>query len=233
MMKSFVLITTLFLCLGWISVSGSEFQTVEVQNGEEVTLLCSNISAYPTQTDWFRVVNKTKPSCVSSMYGSDSEASFCHGFRNRNFNMSSNVSFVFLQIKRVDLSDAGLYFCGFYISGHTVISNAVELRIQDMDETNDGVEFNDQVNGVDKSSLVPVVFATLAVFFVMAVVGLAVKIVPLFSAVDKEQHTPRNKNVDSVDLNSAVLRLHPQTLRSRRPAKETQVETHVVYAASA
>uniref|UniRef100_A0A668TUG3 Immunoglobulin domain-containing protein n=1 Tax=Oreochromis aureus TaxID=47969 RepID=A0A668TUG3_OREAU len=187
-MKSFVLITTLFGCLGWISVSGSEFQTVEVQ--QEVTLQCSNISAYPTQTDWFRVVNKTKPSCVSSMYGSDSEASFCHGFRNRNFNMSSNVSFVFLQIKRVDLSDAGLYFCGFYINGHTVISNA--------------------------SSLVPVVFATLAVFFVMAVVGLAVKI-----------------NVDSVDLNSAVLRLHPQTLRSRRPAKETQVETHVVYAASA
>lgn len=34
---------------------------------------------------------------------------------------------------------------------------------------------------VAESSLVPVVFATLAVFFVMAVVGLAVKIVPLFS----------------------------------------------------
>uniref|UniRef100_A0A3P9BG85 Ig-like domain-containing protein n=1 Tax=Maylandia zebra TaxID=106582 RepID=A0A3P9BG85_9CICH len=180
-MRSFILITALSLCsLSWISTS--EFQTVEVQHGDEVTLQCSNISAYPTQTDWFRVVNKTKPSCVSSMYGSDSEASFCHGFRNRNFNMSSNVSFVFLQIKRVDLSDAGLYFCGLYI----------------------------------KSSLVPVVFATLAVFFVMAVIGLAVKI-----------------NVDSVDLNSAVLRLHPQTPRSRRPAKETRVETHVVYAASA
>uniref|UniRef100_A0A3Q2WX47 Ig-like domain-containing protein n=1 Tax=Haplochromis burtoni TaxID=8153 RepID=A0A3Q2WX47_HAPBU len=190
-MRSFVLITALIFCsLSWISVSGSEFQTVEVQDGDEVTLQCSNISAYPTQTDWFRVVNKTKPSCVSSMYGSDSEASFCHGFRNRNFNMSSNVSFVFLQIKRVDLSDVGLYFCGLYISGHTVISNA--------------------------SSLVPVVFATLAAFFVMAVVGLAVKI-----------------NVDSVDLNSAALRLHPQTPRSRRPAKETRVETHVVYAASA
>lgn len=103
---------------------------MEVQHGDEVTMQCSNISAYPTQTDWFRVVNKTKPSCVSSMYGSDSEASFCHGFRNRNFTMSSNVSFVFLQIKRVDLSDAGLYFCGLYISGHTVISNAVELRIE-------------------------------------------------------------------------------------------------------
>lgn len=34
---------------------------------------------------------------------------------------------------------------------------------------------------VAESSLVPVVFATLAVFFVIAVVGLAVKIVPLFS----------------------------------------------------
>uniref|UniRef100_A0A3Q4GMG4 Ig-like domain-containing protein n=1 Tax=Neolamprologus brichardi TaxID=32507 RepID=A0A3Q4GMG4_NEOBR len=131
------LIFSLLFVSGWIFVSGSEVHTVTVQPGEDVTLQCSNISAYPTQTDWFRVVNKTKPSCVSSMYGSDSEASFCHGFGNRNFNMSSNVSFVFLQIKRVDLSDAGLYFCGFYISGHTVISNAVELRIQGKIGVND------------------------------------------------------------------------------------------------
>uniref|UniRef100_A0A8C4HDR4 Ig-like domain-containing protein n=1 Tax=Dicentrarchus labrax TaxID=13489 RepID=A0A8C4HDR4_DICLA len=109
------LILSLLCVSGWISVSGSESQTVEVQPGEDVTLLCSDISTSPTQVDWFRVTNRAKPSCISSMYGSDKDASFCDGFQNGKFKMSSNVSTVFLQIKGVDVSDSGMYFCGLYI----------------------------------------------------------------------------------------------------------------------
>lgn len=115
---------------GGISVSGSGFQTVEVQPGEEVTLQCTNISNHQTQADWFKVINQTKPTCVSSMFESRGSASFCDGFQNGKFIMSSNITFVFLQIKQVNLSDVGLYFCGFYTNKHTVISDAVELRIQ-------------------------------------------------------------------------------------------------------
>lgn len=103
---------------------------MEVQLDEEVTLKCSNISSHPTQTDWFKVINRTKPSCIAAMYGSQGKASFCDGFRNGKFNMSSNNTSVFLKITQVDLSDVGLYFCGFYVNKHTVISNAVKLRIQ-------------------------------------------------------------------------------------------------------
>ncbi|XP_034712772.1 uncharacterized protein LOC117934845 isoform X4 [Etheostoma cragini] len=129
-MRSFTLISALLLCsLSWISVSASESHTVDVQSGGDVTLMCSNISKTPTQTEWFRLINRNKPSCVSSMYGSDSEASLCDEFQNR-FEMSSKISTVFLQIKRVDLSDSGLYFCGFYKDGHTVIANATYLKVQ-------------------------------------------------------------------------------------------------------
>uniref|UniRef100_A0A4W6DPS3 Ig-like domain-containing protein n=1 Tax=Lates calcarifer TaxID=8187 RepID=A0A4W6DPS3_LATCA len=101
----------------------------EVQLGQEVTLLCPNISKRRTLTEWFRLVNRTEVSCVSAMHGSDGEASFCDGFQNR-FEMSSNITTVFLQIKRVDFSDSGLYFCGFYIYTHTVFANTVHLNVQ-------------------------------------------------------------------------------------------------------
>ena len=124
------LLLSLLCVSGWISVSGSESQTVDVQSGGEVTLRCSNMSSSPAQAEWFRVINRTKPHCIASMYGADGEASFCDGFQKGKFEMSSDISNIFLKIKPVDLSDSGLYFCGCYRKGHTVISNATLLNVQ-------------------------------------------------------------------------------------------------------
>ncbi|KAF7659291.1 hypothetical protein LDENG_00000480, partial [Lucifuga dentata] len=105
-------------------------QTVEVQTGQEVTLPCKNISNTPTSTFFFRLVNGTKTSCISSMYAFNGKASFCPEFENGKFEMRSNVSTVFLTIKKVDLSDSGLYFCGFYINGQ-VLTNVIHLNVQE------------------------------------------------------------------------------------------------------
>ncbi|XP_031590843.2 uncharacterized protein LOC116316427 [Oreochromis aureus] len=226
-MRRFTLITAVVFCSrSWISAS--EFQTVEVQ--QEVTLQCSNISVYPTQTDWFRVVNQTKPSCVSSMYGSDSEASFCHGFRNRNFNMSSNVSFVFLQIKRVDLSDAGLYFCGFYINGHTVISNAVELRIQDNEprEEEDCNKTDQEPSGTTNHAIIAL--GALTGLLTLVVVILVLKIWKYQKAAGEQKEN--NKNMTSDNLNYAALNFQKKAKRSCRPVAQRELEPHVVYAAT-
>nr|XP_033466279.1 uncharacterized protein LOC117246460 isoform X2 [Epinephelus lanceolatus] len=217
-MRSFTLTTALLLCsLSWISVSGSESQTVEVQPGEEVTLTCTNISSRPCQTDWFRLINRTKPSCISSMYWADGVASFCDGFQS-GFEMSSNISTVFLKIKRVDLSDSGVYFCGFYKDTHTVIGDATHLKIQD---DHDALR-----------NLMTVILGALMVFFMVAVIVLAVKIKQRQKAENEELHPERNKNPCTDDLNSAALRFLPETIRNRRPESEKEVETRVIYTAS-
>ncbi|XP_039455345.1 uncharacterized protein LOC120433311 [Oreochromis aureus] len=231
-MTSFVLITALFFCrFSWISVSGSEFQTVEVQSGEEVTLQCSNISRSSTHTEWFRVVNRATLSCIASMYGSNGQALFCDGFQNGKFNMTSNNVAVFLQIKPVDLSDAGLYFCGFFLDYHIIISTRVELRIQG-GETSEGEDFKTEEESNRMTQPLSIILAGLTGLLTMVVIILILNIRKPQTA-PQQQPEQSSENVDSVDLNSAVLRLHPQTPRSRRPAIETQVETHVVYAASA
>uniref|UniRef100_A0A8C4GZS9 Immunoglobulin V-set domain-containing protein n=1 Tax=Dicentrarchus labrax TaxID=13489 RepID=A0A8C4GZS9_DICLA len=78
------------------------------------------------------------------MYRSDKDVSFCDGFQNGKFKMSSNVSTFILQIKRVDLSDSGLYFCGLYIGTHTVISTANHLNVKVDGESDDEADCNTQ-----------------------------------------------------------------------------------------
>uniref|UniRef100_A0A3Q0RC18 Ig-like domain-containing protein n=1 Tax=Amphilophus citrinellus TaxID=61819 RepID=A0A3Q0RC18_AMPCI len=126
---SFATITALLLCsLSWISLS--ETQTVKIQPGEDVTLLCSNFSSSPTQTVWFRLVNQTQPRCISSIYKPDEPASFCNGVERKKFEVTSNILTIFLKIKHVDLSDSGLYFCGFYVTRNPVIVSSTYLKVK-------------------------------------------------------------------------------------------------------
>ncbi|XP_071394165.1 uncharacterized protein [Centroberyx affinis] len=238
-MMSYTLGTALLLCnLSWIPVSVSESQTVEVQPGEEVTLMCTNISSSPIYSEWFRLGNRSEPHCISFMYKSDDKAQFCDDFQNGRFEMRSNVSTLFLKIMPVDLSDSGLYFCRFDIDEDTVNVNATYLKVQGSGE------FDDEVDGLCKkksdgiTSLASVILGGVTVFLIMVIVGLVLKISQLQTAA-KEELQPQRSEVNPIlrltfkyELKYAALSFHPKPKRSRRPASEKEVEPNVVYAAT-
>ncbi|XP_068444012.1 uncharacterized protein [Clinocottus analis] len=220
-MESFNLITALLLSsLSWISVSVSESQTLEVQPGEEVTLTCDNISSNPTFIEWFRLSNRSELSCISSIYGFKSNASFCDGFQH-GFEMSANISNVFLKIKRVDSSDSGRYFCGFYVDKHTILTDLTHLIVQG-DGESDG-EMNSEIESKEPdgtTELMSVMLAGLSVFLTIVVIVLKLQ-----TAV-KDKPQPEGNE----DLGSEELR--PKPKRSRRPARDREMESNVVYAAT-
>ncbi|XP_070849940.1 uncharacterized protein [Chaetodon trifascialis] len=210
---NFTLITALLCTFFWISVS--EFHTVEVQPGEEVTLLCSNFTAVPSHIFWFKLANRHNISCISSMMSSDGNTSFCDGFQNSKFNMTSNSKTLFLKIKQVDSSDSGLYFCGFYLDEKSVIVSATYLKIQVFD-------------GLTK--LMSVILAGLTAFINVVVICLAVQIKKPHKADNEEQNPQWTENLDSDDLKNAAL--SSSSTANRRPESEREVQTRVVYAAS-
>ncbi|XP_038586988.1 uncharacterized protein LOC119912078 isoform X4 [Micropterus salmoides] len=215
-MMNFILTTALIICsISWISVSVSESQTVKVQPGQEVTLSTTNISKLSGMTTWFRVVNRTKASCISIMTKADINPKYCDGVENGTFEMSSNTSTVFLTIKTVDFSDSGLYLCGFFIEGQTILS-VIHLNVE---------AESDRI-----PNLMSVILGGLTVFLITVIICLVVKNRKLQKAANEKQNPQQRENLDSDDLKA--LSLYSTTIRNRRPASEREVETHVVYAAS-
>ncbi|XP_071335547.1 T-cell surface glycoprotein CD8 beta chain-like, partial [Trachinotus anak] len=175
-----------FLCVsGWISVSVSEFHTVEVQSGEDVTLQCTNYSSTTGHIHWFRLDNRPNISCISSMSDSDGNASFCDGFKNGRFNMTSNVTTVFLQIKSVDSSDSGLYFCGSHCGDNqnvkAVIVSATYLKVQE--------------ESVEPSTVTSVILGGLIIFLIIVVIVVVVKTRKLRADLKTEEQSPLHREV--------------------------------------
>nr|ACU27015.1 novel immune-type receptor 13 [Dicentrarchus labrax] len=217
-MMNFTFLATLLCTFSWFSVSVSEFHTVEVQPGEEVTLLCSNFSSLHVHISWFKLANGPNVSRISSMLNSDANVTFFDGFQNGKFNMTSNTTTLFLKIKPVDLSDSGLYFCGLYLNENSVIFSATSLKVQDL--------FDGTI------SLMSVILGALIVVLIIVVIGLVVKIKKLQSAHKEEPNPQHSENLGSDHLNYAALSFHPKARRSRSSPSENQLEPNAVYAAT-
>uniref|UniRef100_I3KPW0 Ig-like domain-containing protein n=1 Tax=Oreochromis niloticus TaxID=8128 RepID=I3KPW0_ORENI len=208
-MRNFDSLTVLLVCsLSWIPVS----QPLEVQSENEVTLLCSNFSSSHSQIFWFRVTKRAKLTRIASMFKPDEPASFYDGFQNGKFEMSTNISTVFLKIKQLDLLDSGLYFCGYKMQKSTVIVEATDLVVQD--------------TFIRLPNVMSVILGVLTVFLITAIVCLTVKIKKLQKGKNLQQEE------SSEHLHYAAVTFRPKTESPHRPASVTEVDPDVIYSST-
>ncbi|XP_039463091.1 uncharacterized protein LOC120436328 isoform X1 [Oreochromis aureus] len=217
-------ITALALsCFCWIAVSGSEFQTSEVQAGETVTLQCNKFSRYEVTTFWFRQVNGTTFNSIAFMQASSSNVNYNDGFQNGKCEMTQNTSDVFLKIKQVDVSDSGLYFCGFVSEGRLNLS-VMQLKVGDTDEPQDDMDcISKQAHEVAK--LTSVTLGVLSVFLLMVITGLAAQNMKLQMANKEEKNPDHSTNHGSDEVNYAAVTVRPKP-------KRREIETNVIYAST-
>uniref|UniRef100_A0A669AYG1 Ig-like domain-containing protein n=1 Tax=Oreochromis niloticus TaxID=8128 RepID=A0A669AYG1_ORENI len=217
-------ITALALsCFCWIAVSGSEFQTSEVQAGENVTLQCNKIYTYDVQTFWFRLVNGTTVNSIAFMQAYSSNVNYNDGFKNGKFEMTQNTSDVFLKIKQVDVSDSGLYFCGFVSEGRLNVT-VMQLKVGGTDEPEDDMDcISKQAHEVAK--LTSVTLGVLSVFLLMVISGLVVQNMKLQTANKEEKNPDHSTNNGSDEVNYAAVTVRPKP-------KRREIETNVIYAST-
>uniref|UniRef100_A0A669BCK9 Ig-like domain-containing protein n=1 Tax=Oreochromis niloticus TaxID=8128 RepID=A0A669BCK9_ORENI len=217
-------ITALALsCFCWIAVSGSEFQTSEVQAGENVTLQCTKIFTYDVMTFWFRLVNGTTVNSIAFMQASSSNVNYNDGFKNGKVEMTKTTSDVFLKIKQVDVSDSGLYFCGFVSEGRLNLS-VMQLKVGGTDEPEDDMDcISKQAHEVAK--LTSVTLGVLSVFLLMVISGLVVQNMKLQTANKEEQNLDQSTNHGSDEVNYAAVTVRPKP-------KRREIEPNVIYAST-
>uniref|UniRef100_A0A3Q3NI25 Uncharacterized LOC110005457 n=1 Tax=Labrus bergylta TaxID=56723 RepID=A0A3Q3NI25_9LABR len=233
-MMSLTLIAALLFSL--LSVSVSEFHTVDAQPGEEVTLLCTNFTLFPLHITWFRLNSTSNTSRISSLSSADKKASFFGEFQNSSFDVTSNSTHLFLKMKQVDFSHSGLYFCGFTSEGNSVIVSATYFKVQGKMVFLCCLFLIDG-NRFLQTKIMTCLIISLAEAFIgrdnylnmilgALVVFLSAVIFTLVVLIRKPQ---TGCNVASEDVNYAALSFHSQAKSRRRPAAENELETHVLY----
>ncbi|XP_033181607.1 uncharacterized protein LOC117152769 [Mastacembelus armatus] len=211
-MMDFILITASILCsLSWISVSAAESQTVKVQPGEEVNLLCPNMSKYDGLTFWFRLVNGTKIGCISVKYPANAVVSYCDELQHL-YSLSQNQTSGFIGLWAV--------FLWIYTNGRPTFS-VTRLNVKGDNEFDDDMDEKSD----ETTKLMGVILGGVTVFLFMVTFGLVVKIWKLQKANHEENNPQRSKNLDSEELNYGTVTFGP---RGRR----REMEPNVVYAAT-
>ncbi|XP_060887422.1 uncharacterized protein LOC132958533 [Labrus mixtus] len=221
------LIKAFLLCrLSWISVSGSESQTVEVQSGDDVTLMCSGMDTYVSVRYWLKVVKGADIQCVSTMASHISEVTYRDGYSNHKFTMWYNTSTIFLKVRSVELNDSGIYYCGFNKDGRPFLTT-IHLKIKGSNEDNEDVDRTDsnhtKCDGA--ATLASMILGGLTLLLVMVVIGLGAKIRKLQTAAEERQNPGHTEIEASDELNYAAV-----TFRSK--AKRRGPEPNVLYAAT-
>lgn len=103
---------------------------MSVENGQNVSLNCTNRSDLPLHVYWFKLSDQPNASKIASMKSSKSVAILYNEFQSGRFNMSSISSTLILTIKEVSFSDSGLYFCGFVKDRYQVMQSATYLMVK-------------------------------------------------------------------------------------------------------
>ncbi|KAG9346639.1 hypothetical protein JZ751_006950 [Albula glossodonta] len=187
---------------------------------------------------WFRHgPNESVPLCILSVYTAEgSEASYHNGFRHERVKVNRTDGAI--EIINVHLSDSGLYFCGAMPDNHVIFGTATFIQVGDnatpAADISPKVSEEGDCNGTGFSSslllaLGGVITTQLIVILILLYRAAHTSGKKLNSGKTSQKHSEDKQNEDPDMLNYAALNF---TQNKRKPQRQQDLDTHVVYAAT-
>ncbi|XP_053089481.1 uncharacterized protein LOC113539811 [Pangasianodon hypophthalmus] len=125
----------LLLCPVHLVKTQTDFWSYEsllfVKEGDSVNITCIYRSNMAMHFSWYKHKFGQKPKLISNFYKYDQKATFHNEFKdNARFNMVNDNDKTHLEIKKLQLSDSAMYYCGSAHSNIVEFGEGTELIVQ-------------------------------------------------------------------------------------------------------
>jgi len=108
--------------LGLLTVTASQTTNISAHPGDNITLWCQHTLQIGEYMHWFKQTNSDVPLSIVHMwlpYNIEAVPTYLNDFKPDRLVMSLNSKNSSLSILNVDISDSGLYYCGWASRGIT------------------------------------------------------------------------------------------------------------------
>uniref|UniRef100_A0A8C1F2I7 Ig-like domain-containing protein n=1 Tax=Cyprinus carpio carpio TaxID=630221 RepID=A0A8C1F2I7_CYPCA len=224
----------------------SHWPTVNLsaQAGKNATIWCQHTSESGINIHWFKQTNNSVPIAIVYMMISyqlkEIHKHYLNGFQQDRILMSLNIKNTSLRILNVDVSDSGLYFCG-WDSWVMTFGDGTNLDIKERSVTplQNETEITNKGSPISTSDCSENIFYKMTFIFggiivILFIIPLTMLIIKIQNRNTQEKDPDRHVTQHHEEHHSLVygtLQFPKHQKKNRRAARNTE-DTDVVYSAT-
>ncbi|XP_016325483.1 uncharacterized protein LOC107675592, partial [Sinocyclocheilus anshuiensis] len=227
------------------AVKASQIDNVSAQPGENVTICCQHNSETGKNIHWFKQTKSSVPIAIVYMMISyelkELHTNYLNGFQQDHLLMSLNTENTSLRILNVDVSDSGLYFCGWN-SWMMTFGDGTQLEIKERSITplqNETENTNKDLNkrpistkDCSENIFYKLTFIFGGIIFILTIILLTTLIIKIHNRNTQGKDADGHETQHHEEPHSSVYAaLQFSKHKSRRAARNTD-DTDVVYSAT-
>ncbi|XP_016370137.1 uncharacterized protein LOC107709978 [Sinocyclocheilus rhinocerous] len=228
-----LIISALLICgMGLLTaVKSSQIVNLSAQPGENVTIWCQHTSETGINIHWFKQTNSSVPIAIVYMMISyqlkEIHKMYLNGFQQDRLLMTLNSKNTSLTILNVDVSDSGLYFCGWE-SLIITFGDGTHLDIKDLKKS------SISTRDCSENIFYKLTFIFGGIIVILIIIPFIMLIIKIQNRNTQEKDADRHVTQHHEEPHSSVyaaLRFSKHQKKSRRAARNTE-DTDVVYSAT-
>ncbi|XP_073692777.1 uncharacterized protein [Garra rufa] len=216
--------------MGFFTAKAFQSTNITVQKGDNVIFWCQHTSEKGNNIHWFKQTNGSVPIAIVYMilpYELEVKATYLNGFQPDHLVMSLNSKNTSLRILNMDISDSGLYYCGWH-NWVMTFGDGTHLDVKDLKKS------SISTRDCSKNIFYKLTFIFGGIIVILIIIPLTTLIIKIQRRNTQKKDADHHVTQQHEEPNSSVyaaLQFSKHQKKSRRAARSTE-DTDVVYTAT-